>query len=57
MGVLVVSMRASKLSLNSTDNNKELYTTEVYEIKSNNFVQLVAEPYWDIYLVIGFQMV
>ena len=34
-----------KLSLNIIDNNLELYTTEVYEIKSNNFVQLVGEPF------------
>jgi chitodextrinase len=34
----------SEFSLNSTEDNLEFFTTEAYEIKSNNFVQLVAEP-------------
>ncbi|MDG1277467.1 MAG: Ig-like domain-containing protein [Algoriphagus sp.] len=35
----------SKLSLNTLDNSEDVFNTQVYEIKSNNYVQLVAEPY------------
>lgn len=34
-----------RLSLNSIENSVEIVSEEVFEIKANNFVQLVAEPY------------
>ncbi|WP_175574457.1 Ig-like domain-containing protein, partial [Algoriphagus marinus] len=34
-----------KLLLNTVDFNEDLFNSQVYEIKSNNFVQLVAEPF------------
>lgn len=40
-----VSYKNSKLSLNSIENNRELSTIEAFEIKADNVVQLVAEPF------------